>query len=88
MFISWSVYFLPRVDKDLNILDAQTRRRIIEKIEWLGMHLDDINPLSLTGEFKGFFKLRVGSWRIFYKIDWHTRRLIICYIGHRKQAYK
>lgn len=84
----WSVEFLPAAEKDLAKLGLPTRRRIIEKLEWLTKNFDNILPASLTGEFKDFYKFRVGDWRVFYKIDWDSHLLIVCYIARRDEAYK
>ena len=45
-----------------------------------------MTPESLTGGFKGTFKLRIGDWRVVYTIEGET--LIIQFIGHRKEIYR
>jgi mRNA interferase RelE/StbE len=76
----WSVEFRSEAAKDLSELDRPVRRRIIKKLDWLAKNFDAILPLVLTGEFKRFYKLRVGDWRIIYKIAWQSR-LIELIIG-------
>ncbi len=84
----WSIVFSKTAEKHLAQVNLELRRRIIEKLEWLGMHFDNIIPESLTGEFSDFFKLRVGDWRIFYRVAWNIRVIVVHRIVHRSKAYK
>lgn len=84
----WSVEFLDEAEEDLRKLDRAVRRRVIEKIEWLQENFDTLPPLTLQGEFKNFFKLRAGDWRVFYKVNWKLNRIVVCYIQRRDKAYK
>ena len=85
---AWKVEFRPRAEGDLSKLDKVIRRRIIEKLDWLAANFENIFPLSLAGEFRDFNKLRVGDWRVFYKISWEGKTIDVCYIEHRSKAYK
>ena len=85
---SWSLKFSPGANKDLSKLDSEIRLRVIEKLEWLFGNFDSILPQVLHAEFKVFFKLRVGDWRVMYKIDWIEHVIAIRYIEHRNKVYK
>ena len=85
---SWKLEFLPTAIKDLTRIDSETRQRCISKLDWFLKNFDTLTPLALTGEFSEFFKLRVGDIRVFYKILWDQRRILICYIQRRDKAYK
>ncbi|OGF64107.1 hypothetical protein A2661_00130 [Candidatus Giovannonibacteria bacterium RIFCSPHIGHO2_01_FULL_45_24] len=85
---SWSLKFSPGANKDLSKLDSEIRLRVIEKLEWLFGNFDSILPQVLHAEFKAFFKLRVGDWRVMYKIDWIEHVITIRYIEHRNKVYK
>ena len=84
----WLVKLTKGAKEDLDCLDKTVRRRIIEKLDWLGENFDEITPLSLSGEFKDFYKLRVGDWRLFYQVDWEKNVIFVVYIDHRSSAYK
>ena len=84
----WTLEFLPDAEKDLAKIDRADRRRVIAKLEWLLNNFDKIFPSVLSGEFKEFYKLRAGDWRIFYKINWRNRLVIICLIDRRDKIYK
>lgn len=64
------------------------RRRVIDKIEWLALNFDAFVPLALEGEFRDFYKLRAGDWRVVYRIDHKKRRIIVNYIDRRDKVYK
>ena len=84
----WSIEFLPEAEKDLVKLDRESRRRIIDKLDWLLENFENIFPEVLTGEFKEFYKLRIGDWRVIYKINWSNNTIIVCYIDKRDKVYK
>ncbi len=85
---AWSVEFLINAEKDLVKIEKSDRRRIIEKIEWLAKNFNSVFPINLKGEFRDFYKLRVGDWRVFYKADWTKSIIYICIIERRDRAYK
>ena len=84
----WNLAFNEEADRDLSGLDKFVRKRVIEKLEWLEKNFSEISPVVLTADYRNFFKLRVGDWRVFYKIDWNKNIIIVCYIDHRNKAYK
>ncbi len=84
----WSLEFQLEAEKDLAKLDWQIRRRIINKLDWLLKNFDAVIPSILTNEFREFYKLRVGDWRIIYKVDWNNCVILVCYIDRRDKIYK
>lgn len=51
---TWKLSFTPDTEKDSLKLNKEVRKIILEKIKWLGENFDDINPLALTDEWRGF----------------------------------
>ena len=49
-------------------------------------NFDSITPESLSGDFKGAFKLRIGDWRVVYTIE--NDLVLIQAVGHRSEMYK
>ncbi len=84
----WSVEFTEEADKDFSDLDNSIQKRIIEKLDWLEKNFAEILPSVLTADFRNYFKLRVGDWRVFYQVDWYRNIITIKYIDHRSKAYK
>jgi len=84
----WSLEFGSKAEKDIFLLDKADRVRVINKIDWCVKNFNDILPIILTADFREYFKLRVGDWRIFYKVNWRNNIILIEYIEHRSKAYK
>ena len=60
------VVFMPQAANDLRRLDKAVAQRIVHKLKWLSQNFSHLTPETLTGEFKGFHRLRVGSYRVIY----------------------
>ena len=84
----WSLEFSSGASEDLFNLDLEVKRRIIEKLDWLLKNFDSILPQALSADFREFFKLRIGDWRVIYKINWNKNIITIHYIEHRSKIYK
>ncbi len=85
--MSYSVSFESESITDLDNLDQVVRLRILNKIQWLSVNFGQITPLSLTGQWSGFYKLRVGDYRVIYELDIEEQLIIIIRIGHRREIY-
>ena len=46
------------------------------------------NIKSLKGRFKGYFRYRVGDYRIIYRVEDHALRVVIVDIANRKDVYE
>ena len=80
--INWSAVAL----RDLNSLDGSIAGRIIQKVKWFGENFEFIMREPLHHDLKQVYKLRVGSYRVFYIL----RSNIICIeaVKHRSEAYR
>ena len=85
---NWQIIFTKEAEEDLGKLDGRIRQRALEKIVWLGKNFDQISHLPLGYEWQGFFKLRVGDWRIVYEINYSKSEITAHRIEHRSRAYK
>lgn len=84
----WIVNFAPEAEDDLDKLDYFVKDRIIEKLGWIQDNFDGITPLPLGNEWRGFYKIRIGDWRVIYNIEWEKYKIIVAVIGHRSKIYK
>ena len=84
----YRVRLLDTASKDLARLDKPVARRIIERVHWLVENLADANLETLTGEFKGMFKLRVGDHRVIYELLHKYQLIIIHAVSHRREIYR
>ena len=80
--------FTSGAERDLRRLGHSVASRIVAKIIWLADNWNDTVPQPLSGSHKGFYKLRVGDWRVIYSIDYKCEQLIIEVVDHRSKIYK
>ena len=74
-----------RTFKDLTKKDKQLKERIIKSIEKLRDNPYSGKPLSY--DLSGLRSLRVGKYRVIYKIDEKNRIIWLISVGHRKDVY-
>jgi mRNA interferase RelE/StbE len=67
--MSYSVEYEPEALADLERLTQAVRERVINKIAWLAENFDQITPQALTADLSGFFKLRVGDYKVIYEFS-------------------
>jgi mRNA interferase RelE/StbE len=72
-------------DIDLKRLDARTKQRIRRAIETRLMIAPQEYGQPLRRTLKGYWKLRVGEYRVVFKIA--GRELLVLGICHRKEVY-
>jgi mRNA interferase RelE/StbE len=84
----WKVIFSRDAQTDLHKLSYSARERIFDKLEWFENNFDSITPFPLTGKFSGFYKLRIGDWRVIYQIDWNKNYITVCIVDHRSNIYR
>ena len=64
------------------------KERFIRKIDWLWVNRMVVTHQPLHGELSGFFKRRVGDYRIIYTYDNPADEMVIHLIGHRSSIYE
>lgn len=84
----YRIRILDAATRDLAKLDKPIGRRIVERIRWLAENLNDIRPEALTGDLSGFYKFRVGDYRILYEILEGEQTIVIHTIDHRSRIYR
>ena len=84
---NWLYKITKEAEDDLDKLDRQVRDRVLEKLKWMTDNFGNIIPLPLGGKWLGFFKLRVGDWRIIYEIDLTEKMVIIHQVDRRDKVY-
>jgi mRNA interferase RelE/StbE len=45
------------------------------------------NIKRLTGKYLGLSRYRVGDWRVIYRIDDSTNRVLVLSVANRREAY-
>jgi mRNA interferase RelE/StbE len=85
--MSYAVEYEPEAFADLERLTQTARERVINKITWLSENFDQITPQALTADLSGFFKLRVGDYRVIYEFSRDDKVIFIDRIRHRREVY-
>jgi len=83
----YSVYLKPSVEKDLSRLPPMFVPRVLAAIEGLRTAPFPPGTVKLTGAER-LYRLRIGSYRIIYEVDVHTRKVTVYYVRHRREAYR
>lgn len=86
--MSYSVEFTQAGLSDLEKLTPTIRERIFRKIRWLADNFEQTDPLALSADLSGLFKLRVGDYRVIYSTNAKLNVLTIHKIGHRRDVYR
>jgi len=74
--------------RDIERLDKGVARRIVKRIRWLAGNIDTVPLEALTGALSGFYKFRVGDFRIIYEILHTEGTIVIHAVGHRSEIYR
>lgn len=80
------ITYHPNVVRDLARLGKIERIRIRDAIKGKLSTRPELYGARLRGELREYWKLRIGDYRIVYKIESGT--LFILAIGDRKEIYK
>ena len=84
----YRIRIIQAATRDLGQLDKPIAHRISKRINWLAANLDDIRPEPLTADFAGFYKFRVGDYRVVYEILRDENAIMIHQIEHRREIYR
>ncbi|MFZ2555347.1 MAG: type II toxin-antitoxin system RelE/ParE family toxin [Minisyncoccia bacterium] len=85
--VEYSVRYSPSVlAKDVPALDTFWRNEIKIAITGKLASHPEVYGTPLRQTLKGLWKLRVGAYRIIYRIESKTIQIVI--IGHRSQVYR
>ena len=86
----WIVELAPAARKQLEKLDAETNRRIATYLDTRVATSADPTRLGkgLTGLLKGYWRYRVGNYRIIAKIENQRLVVYVVEIDHRSEIYR
>ena len=83
----YSVVFARSAGKELRSLDSPVALRILKRIEALSGNPRPAGVVKLEGA-QELWRVRVGEWRIIYRIADNERLVDIIAIRHRREAYR
>ena len=72
--------------KEVAALPLRDRVRIVTAVE--GLLDDPLKGMTMSAEWKGFRRLRVGPYRVIYCYDGRELLVSVVRVGHRGAAYR
>jgi mRNA interferase RelE/StbE len=84
--MKYSVFILPRAQKELAQLPSTQYVRLRDAIRELVQDPRPFGCLKLTG--REGWRLRVGDFRVVYEIDDKQQTVTVLHIGHRRDVYR
>jgi mRNA interferase RelE/StbE len=83
----YSIVFARSARKELQGLDPPIALRLLKRIETLAKDPRPAGVVKLEGA-TDLWRIRVGEWRVVYRIDNRVRLVDITSIGHRREAIR
>lgn len=84
--MKYSLFILPRAQRELASLDAQEREKVRKAILGLQENPRLAQSRKLAG--RDGWRMRVGSYRVIYEINDSVRSVTILNVGHRREVYR
>ncbi|MFN3350874.1 type II toxin-antitoxin system RelE family toxin [Pseudorhodoplanes sp.] len=89
MGIDWQVELLPEASRDLKKLGRDAQATIVKYLRQRIATSENPRRLgrALTGDKKGFWRYRVGNYRIVAAIEDNRLVVVVVAVGHRREVY-
>ncbi|MFC1611288.1 type II toxin-antitoxin system RelE/ParE family toxin [Myxococcota bacterium] len=84
---SYRIEFRPAALRDLESLDKKIQVRLGKKIQKLATNPRPSGVKKLAGE-DGFWRVRVGDYRIIYSIEDDRLVVLVIRVRHRREVYR
>jgi mRNA interferase RelE/StbE len=85
---TWHIDILPTARKELLALRGPVQDRIRGAIKTLADDPQPSDSIAMRGKGIGLYRLRVGSYRIVYRIQSDRVCVLVIRIGHRSEVYR
>ena len=86
--MTYEIEFTTRAKTDLAGLDERVEAQVRHKIDEMAASADIWQHRALTGPLRGYYRLRVGDYRVFYALDRTSRRIAVHRVQHLSEAYR
>jgi len=83
--VSYQVLFTPRAVRDIRRLQPELQQRLLKAIAALGDNPRPQGCEKVRGSDE--WRIRVGDYRVRYRIDDSQHQVIVTRIGHRNEIY-
>jgi mRNA interferase RelE/StbE len=88
--LGWKIEVEPRAFAELRKLDRVAQKRIVESLQRRVAERPNPRELgkALTGEKAGFWRYRIGDYRIVSFLDDERWTVKVMRVAHRKDVYR
>lgn len=84
--MTYQVLLLPRACKDLDSLDGRIFLKVSDAIKTLAKNPRPVGCKKLSND-EGF-RIRIGDYRIVYRVDDKEKKVFIYRARHRREVYR
>ncbi|MBI5671406.1 MAG: type II toxin-antitoxin system RelE/ParE family toxin [Chloroflexi bacterium] len=84
----YELRFSKRALRSLSRLDKEDAAQIVKRLERMAGNVQQERHKALKGNWQGYFSLRVGVYRVIYRIEHEQRMIFAEKIGHRREVYE
>jgi len=85
--MSYEVQILPKAVRQIKALSVEVRQDISLTIQSLANEPRPIGVKKLSGE-KDIYRVRVGNYRVLYRIIDKVLVVVVVSVGHRREVYR
>ena len=88
--MAWTIDYSSDARRTLRKLDRQNAKRIVDFLDYRVAESDSPRSLgeSLSGPLSGYWKYRVGDFRLICDIQDGKLVVLVVEIGHRREIYR
>lgn len=83
----YKITFARSARKELQRLPGDLAAKVLEKIEMLALNARPIGCKKLSGA-EDLWRLRVGDYRVVYRIDDDKHTVDVAVVRHRREVYR
>ncbi len=86
--MTYRVEWLPSAIHAFARLDPEVQRRLRPRIDLLAEDPRPPGAKTLTGSLRGHLRIRVGDYRVVYRVENDVLRVLVVRVAHRRDVYR
>lgn len=85
---TFKLFILPAAARALANIRGAAQDNLRRAIRELADDPTPADSIPMHGKGRGLFRIRVGLWRIIYRVQIMTKTVLVVRIGHRSEVYR
>jgi mRNA interferase RelE/StbE len=87
--LAWKVEFSRHADKQLDKLSKADQQRVVKTLRQIAtLNNPRERGHALVGDRAGYWRYRIGDYRVIAKIEDGRMIIVIIAVGHRREVYR